>query len=392
MKRYSSIHHIFNFDLRHFAGDAQQWWSINSSNWPIGAALKGRQANVTQIHIIGGRDERVGPLRVHRGTFTGSYGADISVSLLRMVSGLGTEDVIFLHEAAWPAGQLVAELCPSVPLVGAYHGKGSGNNLTRVRQVDMHLVLRQEVTQELVALGVPSEKIVEVTPSVSGAFTNARWVPSPPDDVVLGFIGRPYTPKGIDDAVAAARALSARGTPTTLELIGASPSEDQEAIGQVRRELQDSGVHLRVLGRVSNEELPFIMARWRLLAFPSREEGCPRSVLEAAALGIPTVGIQGVIPAKIVDGRAVVAVPREEFTQAVLDTVSANYRADPPDFVLSHEVGAKRLDAVLDRLQPQISQKAVEWRAVANASIDAVIASRPQRRVKNRLKRLKNRQ
>lgn len=385
VRKFASVHHVFNFDLRHFAQSPEQWWDVNSSNWPIGAALRSRYADVTMFHVIGQRDESIDHLRVHGGTYSGPgvgrYGSDLSWSLLQTLRKLGPKDVIYLHEAGWPASQLLVEMCPNAYLVGVYHGNGSGGNVARVRRLDAHIVLRHEVGTELRELGVSANRIFELTPTVGDGFLLTQSGREPVGDVTIGFIGRPYSPKGIDDVVGAVNGLAATENPTRLELVGAALPEDAEAVSSIHKRLERRNTEVRLVGRVSNRDLPRIMAKWTLLAFPSHAEGCPRSVLEAAAMGIPTVGIEGVIPDKIVDGKTVITVQRQQFTNTVLKTVGASRTPTRPPFVKGHDWGGHEFDRVLESLPSTRRARRRNVAAVAGALRDSVTESQLASRV-----------
>jgi glycosyltransferase involved in cell wall biosynthesis len=61
--------------------------------------------------------------------------------------------------------------------------------------------------------------------------------------------------------------------------------------------------NLQITGFVPHQDVPSYLRRCRLLLLPSRYESCPNVVLEAAALGIPTVARKvGGIPELVLDG------------------------------------------------------------------------------------------
>jgi glycosyltransferase involved in cell wall biosynthesis len=113
--------------------------------------------------------------------------------------------------------------------------------------------------------------------------------PAPPagDGVVAMLAGRMLWTKGVAEAVAAARMLKERGANVRVALVGEPDDENPESIprSQLQRWVDDGVVEWR--GHI--DDMP---AAWRsahIGLLPSYREGLPKTLLEAAACGLPLV-------------------------------------------------------------------------------------------------------
>ncbi len=103
----------------------------------------------------------------------------------------------------------------------------------------------------------------------------------------LGFIGRLAQDKGLDVAVAVFEKLRVGRPGASMEVIGGiddAQPVDPELIANLHRD------GITWSGLVPISEIPRHLRNWDLLVFPSRREGLPNAVIEAAACGVPTVG------------------------------------------------------------------------------------------------------
>jgi glycosyltransferase involved in cell wall biosynthesis len=148
-------------------------------------------------------------------------------------------------------------------------------------------------------LGAGSSHGVDVDRfTVEGTVRVERQVERWPRDhslPVVGFIGRLHPDKGIDTLAAAARLLNARGVTARLVLVGGDDGADD----RVLEELSGCGWPVELWGHV--DDITEALTLMDLLCLPSRREGFPNVVLEAAVAGLPTVGTPatGVIDAVV---------------------------------------------------------------------------------------------
>lgn len=115
---------------------------------------------------------------------------------------------------------------------------------------------------------------------------------------VVGYVGRVTGDKGLSMMASALQELASRGITGTLLVVGSNDASDSEVL---RAELNATGWDVRHVGLVSN--VPGYLSRMDILCLPSRREGFGNVIIEAAAMGVPTVGtsVTGIIDA-VVDG------------------------------------------------------------------------------------------
>ena len=112
-------------------------------------------------------------------------------------------------------------------------------------------------------------------------------MPEPPGAPTIAFVGRLLADKGIRTLIEAHRLLRERGSNVELLIAGtpdpANPASvsAQEAAGWSR----EPGITW--LGHV--EDISALWARAHIAVLPSRREGLPKSLLEAAACGRPMI-------------------------------------------------------------------------------------------------------
>jgi glycosyltransferase involved in cell wall biosynthesis len=358
----SSIHHVFPYHVDQIADGVESWWSTQLGVWPVAAALDSGFGCNVWVHVIGDEDQMIDRLVVHRGTIAGAgvqqFGCDFSASMYRSMKGLRSSDVCFIHGADAPAADLYADAARHARIIAVYHGGATGGPDRLKDLAARHVVLRGEVAATLIEWGYSPESIVEVVPSIAPGFFEAR----------IGFVGRPTLGKGIDSIVPTMRALRDAGYDASIEIVGNTHLDDPT---QLRDAVQAEGCDFEARGFLPNRVLPGIMATWDVLLFPSRWEGLGRSVLEAAAAGIPVVAVRGVMPDKVVDGMTVVVVDREDVPAAVVDAVRRSPSVPRLSVARTHAEGTEDLDRIIDSLPDTVSSRpaSIRARVVAGASI-----------------------
>lgn len=113
-----------------------------------------------------------------------------------------------------------------------------------------------------------------------------RPLPEPPGAITVAYVGRLLDDKGLRPLTRAQALLTQRGETIRLLIAGEADSANPASIPpeEVERWRRQSGVE--VLGQSSVAE---VWARAHIAALPSRREGLPLSLLEAAACGRPIV-------------------------------------------------------------------------------------------------------
>ena len=138
----------------------------------------------------------------------------------------------------------------------------------------------------MLSLGIAAERIVLIPGS--GVDVEAlQPMPESPGPITVAFIGRLLEDKGIHTLIRAYEVLRRRGSAVELLIAGtpdpANPASvsEQEARGWG----QEPGITW--LGHV--EDISTVWARAHIAVLPSRREGLPKSLLEAAACGRPMI-------------------------------------------------------------------------------------------------------
>lgn len=156
--------------------------------------------------------------------------------------------------------------------------------LNRARAITV--VQNGDDRKALISLGIWPESIRLV--AGSGVDT-AQLTPLPEPDgrVTVGIAARMLEDKGIRPLVEAQSLLRARGHDIGLLLAGDPDPANRSSISE--REIQEfaSRPGVEWLGHVEN--IRDLWARAHIAALPSRREGLPKSLLEAAAFGRPII-------------------------------------------------------------------------------------------------------
>jgi glycosyltransferase involved in cell wall biosynthesis len=285
-------------------------WYFLSHRLPMAMAAK---AAGYRVHVLtrvtkGGADiERLGftlhPLEWQRGS-TNPFNFVASIRRVRAHYRTLKPDIVH-HVGLQPSvvGSLAAVGLP-VALLNALTGLGfafTSRNLRAsvlrpVISLLLRLLLKRRGARALVqnpddrlalqSLGVDPAKI-EIIPG-SGVDTRALTpLPEQPGEVSIAFVGRLLDDKGIRPLVAAHELMIKGGVQVRLLIAGEPDPANPASIpaAEIQRWRQLPGVE--VLGHVTDIE--GLWARSHIAALPSRREGLPKSLLEAAAYGRPIV-------------------------------------------------------------------------------------------------------
>jgi glycosyltransferase involved in cell wall biosynthesis len=150
------------------------------------------------------------------------------------------------------------------------------------REGVISLVQNNDDRAALLALGIPQARIVLI--AGSGVDT-ARLVPlpEPTGPPTAAFVGRLLADKGIRTLVTAHRLLRARGTDTRLVIAGTPDPANPASVTPIEAASWNDEPGIAWLGQV--DDIPGLWARAHIAVLPSRREGLPLSLLEAAACG-----------------------------------------------------------------------------------------------------------
>jgi glycosyltransferase involved in cell wall biosynthesis len=180
-----------------------------------------------------------------------------------------------------------------------------GRNVAIVQNPDDRALLR--------SLGICEDHIVLI-PGSGVDVERLRPTPEPEGPITVAFVGRLLDDKGVRTLVDAHRLLRAKGLMPSLLLAGKPDPANPSSVSE--DEVEDWGREPGItwLGHV--EDIAKVWARAHIAVLPSRGEGLPKSLLEAAACGRPMIATD-------VPGCREVAIPNETGLLVPVDNAPA---------------------------------------------------------------------
>lgn len=143
-----------------------------------------------------------------------------------------------------------------------------------------------------------------------------------PRDPVVSFVGRLVREKGIHEFIEAAGILRSRGVRAKYLIVG-TPQEGKRSSVSVEKLARKHGVKEDALLLGYREDIPQLLSITNVVALPSYGiEGLPRILMEAAAMGIPSVATRARGNTEAIDhGETGLLVPMRN-AQALAETIS----------------------------------------------------------------------
>ncbi len=138
----------------------------------------------------------------------------------------------------------------------------------------------------LTGLGADRGRIVRIRGS-GVDLAQHRVLPEPEGPVTVGIAARMIEDKGIRPLIEAVRRVRAGGVDLHLLLAGDTDTENPTAIPRSELEALAREPGITWLGHVA--DVRTLWARCHIAALPSRREGLPKALLEAAAAGRPLI-------------------------------------------------------------------------------------------------------
>ncbi len=148
------------------------------------------------------------------------------------------------------------------------------------------LIQNNDDRAALASLGVSAERIFLI-PGSGVDIDVFTPLPEPPGPITVAFVGRLLDDKGVRTLVAAHEMLASRPQPIHLLLAGEIDPANPASISMDEVESWRCLPNISVLGHVA--DVRDVWARAHIAVLPSRREGLPKSLLEAAACGRPIV-------------------------------------------------------------------------------------------------------
>ncbi len=138
----------------------------------------------------------------------------------------------------------------------------------------------------ITAIGVDADRVFLIPGS--GVDVDALPpLPEPAGMVTVAFVGRLLEDKGLRSLIAAHDLLTQRGTPVRLLIAGQGDSANPASIPDAEIASWKRKPNIELLGHVT--DIGKVWADAHIAVLPSRREGLPKSLLEAASCGRPIV-------------------------------------------------------------------------------------------------------
>ncbi len=150
------------------------------------------------------------------------------------------------------------------------------------REGVINLVQNEDDRAALVALGIAKSRIVLIAGSGVDV-TRLLPLPEPSGAPTFAFVGRLLDDKGIRTLIAAHRLLRARGADARLLIAGTPDPANPASVSHKEAASLNNESGITWLGQV--DDISGLWARSHVAVLPSRREGLPLSLLEAAACG-----------------------------------------------------------------------------------------------------------
>jgi glycosyltransferase involved in cell wall biosynthesis len=144
------------------------------------------------------------------------------------------------------------------------------------------LVQNKDDQAEIERLSVPADRI-ELIPGSGVDTVGLIPMAEPEGPLTIGFVGRLLDDKGVRTLVEAIEILKQRGRTIRLLLAGTPDPANPSSISDAELNRWRTQPELEVLGHVA--DIRTVWSRCHIAVLPSRREGLPKSLLEAAACG-----------------------------------------------------------------------------------------------------------
>jgi glycosyltransferase involved in cell wall biosynthesis len=148
------------------------------------------------------------------------------------------------------------------------------------------LVQNPDDRADMIALGIAADHIALI-PGSGVDVEGLHPLPEPHGPPTLAFVGRLLDDKGIRTLVAAHRLLRRRGSNVELLIAGTPDPANPASVDEAEAAAWNREPGITWLGHVS--DIATLWARAHIAVLPSRREGLPKSLLEAAACGRPMI-------------------------------------------------------------------------------------------------------
>jgi glycosyltransferase involved in cell wall biosynthesis len=241
--------------------------------------------------------------KVLRGTYGTSYAASVRSTFIDAVREHRPDVVLgcWAYPDGWAAMHLAREA--GLPVVIKVQGSDllqvgdSGPRYDRAKEAiagaDAVIAVSQHLRARAIALGASASRShvvyngLDTARFVPGCRTTARLAlgVSGPEPLIT-FVGNLVPVKGVDVLLKALEVLKDEGVAFSSAIVGDGPLR-----GAIERDIRARGLvdRVRLIGSCSLERMPLWHQAADVLVLPSRSEGIPNVLREAAACGTPIV-------------------------------------------------------------------------------------------------------
>lgn len=285
-------------------------WYFLSHRLPMATAAQRGDYEVHVATHVGHGGETVRDLGFHlhalpwqRGSADPRHAARLIAAIRALYRRLEPDIVHHVAVEACLFGSLAAAGLP-VARVNAITGLGSlftgTAPRTRLLRLGLLPLLRRLLSQPnsvvlvqnaddgavITGLGVPRSRLR----LIAGSGVDVRHylpLPEPDGEIAAAFVGRLLDDKGVRTLVRAHELLARRGRPLRLLLAGTPDVANRSSVTEAELEAWRGRPGLVLLGHVT--DVRTVWAAAHIAVLPSRREGLPKSLLEAAACARPIV-------------------------------------------------------------------------------------------------------
>ncbi len=268
-----------------------------------------------EVHVITNVDQRAAAIAAegfvlhHVDMKRGSLAPHHMLNAIRDIrAALARIDPVLIHNVAIQPvvmGTLAAWKSNNIAVVNSINGLGSAFMVKSLRGSILRGFLRRTLRvlhygrksriivqnpEDLAALGefgIAAGQLVLVPGSGVECDSLQPLAEPPPAPIYIAFVGRLLNDKGLRCLVRAHRLLRARSCDTELLIAGEPDLENPSSITMAEYHAWAHEPGITCLGHV--EDIADVWRRAHIAVLPSRGEGLPKSLLEAAACGRPMI-------------------------------------------------------------------------------------------------------